>query len=58
MRKQALLLAFMRAALPKLASYKWVGCDDDGEFEGREFTITWGRWTIQFALGRHNRRLG
>lgn len=48
----------MRAWLPKFASYEWTGCDDDGEYEGREFAITWGRWTVQVAFGRHNRRLG
>ncbi len=46
------------ALLPRFDSYEWMGCDDDGEYEGREFAITWLRWTVQIAFGRHNRRLG
>ncbi|MFZ5747666.1 MAG: hypothetical protein ACOY45_08390 [Pseudomonadota bacterium] len=44
--------------LPKFTGYAWCGCDDDGEYEGREYSITWGWWTVQVAFGRHNRRLG
>jgi len=44
--------------LPQFASYEWIGCDDLGEYEGREFALTWGRWTVEFIVGRHNRRLG
>ncbi|WP_155006462.1 hypothetical protein [Sphingomonas hengshuiensis] len=43
--------------LPRFESYEWCGCDDGGEFEGREFTATWGRWTMTLAFGRYNGRL-
>lgn len=44
--------------LPRFDSYEWTGCDDLGEYEGREYALTWGRWTVQFAFGRHNRSAG
>lgn len=48
----------MNRLLPHFATYEWTGCDDDGEYEGRELAIIWGRWTLTIAFGRHNRRLG
>ncbi len=48
----------IRAWLPRFTNYDWACCDDDGEYEGREYAIIWFRWTVQVAFGRHNRRVG
>lgn len=46
----------MVAWLPRFATHRWTGCEDDGEYEGREFAIFWGRWTVSISFGRDNRR--